>query len=68
MMYENPEDYQHGQKVWFHGLKAKVIDENFRRRVSESFFHLWAVPISIKGSSGITLAHVDDLKPRSKKK
>lgn len=67
-MYEFPEDYAVGQKVWFHGLKAKVIGENFPEHVSESFFRLWAVPISIKNGNGITLAHVDDLTPRSKKK
>lgn len=67
-MFEFPEDYESGQKVWFHGLKAKVVDESFRMHVSESFFRLWAVPISINGGNGITLAHVDDLKPRTKKK
>lgn len=65
-----PEDFEPGEKVWFHGLKAKVADNDswrvFEEGIMESEWELWAVPIVIKGASTITIAHVDALIPRKK--
>lgn len=63
-------DFKPGQKVWFHGLKAKVADEVTYEVLEEgivaSEWDLWAVPIIVKGGNTITIAHVDALIPRQK--
>lgn len=65
-----PEDFKPRQKVWFHGLKARVADkdthEAFQDGIYESEWDFWAVPIVIKDSVTITIAHVDDLMPRKR--
>lgn len=59
----HPDDFHVGQKVWFHGLKAKVVTGFWK---IQDDYPLWAVPIQIKGAEGVTIAHVDDLIPRKK--
>lgn len=65
-----PEDFEPGEKVWFHGLKAKVANPDtwgiFDEGIVLNEWDLWAVPVVIKGASTITIAHVDDLIPRKK--
>lgn len=67
-----PEDFEPGDKVYFHGLKAKVLESYsygiFEEGIVESEWDLWAVPIQIKGAKTVTIAHVDDLVPRGKQK
>lgn len=66
----DPLDFEPGEKVWFHGLKAKVVSNYTYDVLLDSIelaeFGMWAVPIQIKGASTITIAHVDDLIPRKK--
>lgn len=70
VMTAHPSDFKPGQKVWFFGLKAKVLQsadhEHFTEHIEDAKFDLWAVPILVKGAQGITIAHVDDLMPREK--
>lgn len=61
----NPRDFRPGQKVWFYGLKAKVGYGFYGIR---EMYPSWAVPIVINGSVTVTIAHVDDLQRRGKKK
>ena len=66
----HPNDFEPGERVWFHGLKARVANSDtwavFDEGIEANEWHLWAVPIVIKGASTITIAHVDDLIPRYK--
>jgi len=50
-----------GDKVLFHGLKAKVVEFSIR---DEN--RLWAVPICILKTGVVTLAHDDALQRRGK--
>lgn len=60
-----PSDFRTGDKVRFFGMKAKVIAgfEDIRE-----MFPCWAVPIEIQETGFVTIAHVDQLTPRGKKK
>lgn len=50
-----------GQKVWYLGKKARV--EEIVSKLPQG----WMVPIAIKGNTYLTIAHIQDLKPRGKK-
>jgi hypothetical protein len=56
-------EFSADQKVWFNGLKAKVA--SFEQGECNSLTPmLWMVPIVIKGSVYMTIAHSDALTPR----
>lgn len=61
-----PNDFQPGQKVWFMGMKARVAEGMHQQWVEESNFRQFAVPIVIKGTGLVQLAHVDSLMLRGK--
>lgn len=63
--YTEPNDFEPGDKVWFNGLKAKVVAGFDQVRED---YPMWAVPIEINGSEFVTIAHVDALKARRKHK
>ncbi len=65
MKFDGPDDFAEGDKVWFLGLKAEVVEDIYGVRKSHPF---WAVPIEIKGEFVVTIAHSNHLKPRGKKK
>lgn len=66
----SPGMFKEGQKVWFHGLKAVVFwDEPlYAKKLREAGWGAWAVPIEIQRSGLTTIAHVNQLRPRGKKK
>jgi len=63
--WEYPDTFQPGDKVWFFGKKAKVV-EGFDQ--AREFWPGWAVPIAFNDGEFVTVAHAGDLKRRGKKK
>lgn len=60
-----PSDFKPGDKVRFYGLKAVVVGGYTNL---QQMYPAWAVPIEIQRSGFATIAHVDLLSHRGRKK
>jgi hypothetical protein len=55
-------EFKEGQKIWFMGVKGVV-----ERDVDRGLPHEWMVPVALKGTIYVTIAHCGALTPRGKK-